>query len=138
MALRSISTCSSNVSRLTPSHFISRCVHLVTQEISTTYFCMGSFRNSSHVHEIFCLTRPSMVKVHLLRGVYGVGPAERTGKSSVRYWPGGMRSFLSPPRRLPVKPRETNRSSDMAPPSTLKLADLDRFVRAGTLSVRRR
>src|SRR5678815_5713576 len=122
MALWSSSTCSSSVSRLTPSHFMSRCVHLVTQEISTTYFCMGSLRKSCQVHETFSLTRPSMLNVHLSRGVWGVGPAERTGKSFVRYWPGGMRSFFSPPRRLPTKPRETNRSSDIVAPSTVHVA----------------
>src|SRR5439155_13111302 len=41
-------------------------------------------------------------------------PAERTGKSRVRYWPGGVRDRRSPasspvPRR-PTKPRVTNRS----------------------------
>src|SRR5919106_1126352 len=125
MALRSSSACSSKVSRLTPSHFMSRCVHFVTQEISTTYFCIGSLRNSSHVHETFSLTRPSMLNVHLSRGVYGVGPAERTGKSFVRYWPGGRRSCFSPPRRLPTKPRETNRSSDIVAPLRIRLPDLD-------------
>jgi hypothetical protein len=33
-----------------------------------------------------------------------VGPADKTGKSVVRYWPGG--SFTSAGVRRPVKPRE--------------------------------
>ena len=34
---------------------------------------------------------PTIENVHSSSGVCGVGPAERTGKSSVRYWPGGTR-----------------------------------------------
>ena len=38
----------------------------------------------------------------------GVGPAERTGKSGVTYWPGGTRLAASTCRLLPVNPREMN------------------------------
>jgi hypothetical protein len=40
-----------------------------------------------------------------LQGIRGVGPAERTGKSSVRYWPGGSCGLLS--RLRPLKPLVT-------------------------------
>src|SRR5207244_12580400 len=49
---------------------------------------------------------PSIVNVHSSSGVCGVGPADKTGKSSVRYWPGGNRP-LSSPRPRPRNPRET-------------------------------
>ena len=45
-----------------------------------------SARNSSHVH-VF-LSSPETVRTSTGQGVCGVGPAESTGKSSVRYWPG--------------------------------------------------
>ena len=45
------------------------------------------------------------MKLHSSSGVCGVGPAERTGKSSVRYWPGGMRPPSSSASRRPWKPR---------------------------------
>ena len=66
----------------------------------------GSARNSSHDHDTGLSTRPVMEKVHSSSGVYGVGPAERTGKSSTRYWPGGMRVGSTSLRRRPKKPRE--------------------------------
>src|SRR5215218_4343460 len=40
---------------------------------------------------------------HASGGIRGVGPAERTGKSLVRYWPGGSCPLLS--RFRPLKPR---------------------------------
>ena len=51
----------------------------------------GSSRNSSHVQEAGWSTAPSIVKLHSGSGVWGVGPADRTGKSRVTYWPGGTR-----------------------------------------------
>jgi hypothetical protein len=49
---------------------------------------------------------PLSVKFHAVSGVCGVGPAERTGKSRVSYWPGGSRAAVSADCRLPRNPRE--------------------------------
>jgi hypothetical protein len=38
--------------------------------------------------------------------VRGVGPAERTGKSRVSYWPGGSRSAVAADCLRPRKPLE--------------------------------
>src|SRR3954470_1231808 len=65
----------------------------------------GSARNPSHVHATGSAP-PSIVSFHSSSAVCGVGPAERTGKSSVTYCPGGKRP-LSSPRPRPRKPRET-------------------------------
>src|SRR5215471_5964754 len=66
----------------------------------------GSARNSSQVH---CagVAPPSTRKSHSSSGVCGVGPAERTGKSSVRYWPGGSLPS-GPSLRRPRNPRDTS------------------------------
>ena len=45
-----------------------------------------------------------MVSSQSSSSMLGVGPADRTGKSSTRYWPGG-RSALG--RRRPLNPRDT-------------------------------
>lgn len=46
-----------------------------------------------------------IVKLHAPVSIRGVGPADSTGKSVVRYCPGGNRSFVS--RRRAPKPRDT-------------------------------
>src|SRR5262245_41281235 len=46
-------------------------------------------------------------KCHSSSGVCGVGPAERTGKSRVTYWPGGTRAGSTSAARRPRNPRET-------------------------------
>src|SRR3712207_3794662 len=68
----------------------------------------GSCLNSSQVHLLGSSISPTMEKSHSSSGVRGVGPAERTGKPSSKYWPGG--SFVSWPLRRPKKPREKNPS----------------------------
>src|ERR687896_2317827 len=68
---------------------------------------LGRARNSSHVQRRGSSTSPTTEKSHWSRGVCGVGPAERTGKSGVTYWPGGTRSLGTSSRRRPPKPRET-------------------------------
>src|SRR6266516_4968459 len=73
--------------------------------MSTVNVSLGRARSSSQV-QLTGSAPPWIEKVHSSSGVCGVGPAERTGKSSVRYWPGGTRSG-GPSRRLPLKPRET-------------------------------
>src|SRR2546421_11768694 len=67
---------------------------------------LGSARNCSHDHDTGSSTRPVIEKVHSSKEGYGVGPADSTGKSSTRYWPGGMRVVSTSVRRRPKKPRE--------------------------------
>src|ERR1700722_15981 len=56
--------------------------------MSTVTSWLGRTRNSAQLH---VLRWPSRVteKLQLSRAVCGVGPADRTGKSLVTYWPGG-------------------------------------------------
>src|SRR5437763_9531016 len=107
-AAGSRSTCSNSVSTLTPVQCVSSLVHFVTQWMSTTKDCAGSLRKSSHVHVMGSRTRPSTVNVQRSRGVWGVGPAERTGKSRTTCWPGGTRCGASVCCRFPRNPREMN------------------------------
>src|SRR3712207_795992 len=103
-----VSTPSSKVSTETPSHLVRSFDHLVTQWMSVVISSEGSCWNSSHVHLLGSSTSPKTEKSHCSSGVRGVGPAERTGKPSTRYWPGG--SAVSWPLRRPLKPLEKNRS----------------------------
>jgi hypothetical protein len=48
----------------------------------------GSARNSSHLQRRTSSISPTIEKSHSSRGVWGVGPAEKTEKPSTRYWPG--------------------------------------------------
>src|SRR5215218_2304016 len=79
----------------------------------------GSARNSSHVHRLGSSISPVIVKSHSSKGVRGVGPAERTGNPSTRYWPGGRRESSSVRLRRPRKPREKNPSL-IPPPSVIE------------------
>src|SRR5260370_23942833 len=101
-------TASSSVSTLTPSHLVSSLVHFVTQLMSVVYVWVGSFRNSCQPQVTGDFTRPSMVNDHRSSGVCGVGPAERTGKSVTKYWPGGRRSSTSAGRPPPRNPPDIN------------------------------
>src|SRR5918999_5514935 len=67
---------------------------------------LGRARNSSQVQRRGSSTSPTTEKSHWSSGVCGVGPAERTGKSGVTYWPGGTRSPGTSSRRRPLKARE--------------------------------
>src|SRR4029453_16631745 len=87
--------------------------HLVTQWMSTVTVSDGNARNSSQVQDTGASTAPRIGNVPSSSGVCGVGPAERTGKSSVTYWPGGTRAGSPSERRRPLNPRETN---DISPP----------------------
>src|SRR5215831_14922764 len=92
-------------SKLMPFHRVSNLDHLVTQWMSVVRSEERSAVNSFQLH----LPRldPSvswMVNVHSSSGVCGVGPAESTGKSEVRYWPGGSRDRSRALPR-PWKPR---------------------------------
>src|SRR5437868_9453448 len=96
---------SSSVSSRTPCHMVSSFDHLVTQWMSVVTSSAGSARNSSHVQLRGSSTSPEIVKDQFSGGVYGVGPADKTGKSLVTYWPGGTRPGGALSRR-PLKPRE--------------------------------
>src|SRR5919199_3097647 len=115
-----VSTPSSNVSTETPSQRVPSLDHLVTQWMSLVISSEGSCLNSSHVHLLGSSISPTMEKSHSSRGVWGVGPAERTGKPSSRYWPGG--SLSSCLLRRPKKPREKNPSLMLCYLLTLSLA----------------
>src|SRR5690348_1477378 len=87
---------------------MSSLVHLVTQLMSTVYVWVGSFVKSAQLQVTGLRTSPSMVNDHLSSGVWGVGPADRTGQSVTRYCPGGRRLSTSAGRRRPRNPREIN------------------------------
>src|ERR1700729_241490 len=75
--------------------------------MSTVTSSLGRSRNSAPLH-VFCRPRRPMEKLQPSRGVGGVGPADRTGKSLVTYWPGGTRpAFSAESWRLRWNPRET-------------------------------
>jgi hypothetical protein len=76
---------------VTPSQTVPSLLHLVTQWMSTVTSVRGSAWNSSQVHLAESDPLSRRLSVHLSSSVSGVGPALRTGKSSVRYWPGGIR-----------------------------------------------
>src|SRR5438445_5451892 len=92
------------VSRDTPSQCVPSFDHRVTQCRSTVMFSVGSSRNDFQFHRRKTFVPSSIVNSHFSSAMWGVGPAERTGKSVVRYCPGG--SFTSATVRLPKKPRE--------------------------------
>src|SRR5262245_30699305 len=99
---------SRSVSMETPSHAVSSFDHFVTQWLSTRISSLGRARNESQ--DQLASGSPaslSIANVHCSRGVYGVGPAESTGKSSERYCPGGSRESSRSFARLPLNPRET-------------------------------
>src|SRR5215212_4419940 len=93
----------------TPSHLVPSFDHLVTQWMSLVISSEGSWLNSSQVHLLGSSISPTMEKSHSSSGVRGVGPAERTGKPSSRYCPGG--SAVSCLLRRPKKPLEKNPSA---------------------------
>src|ERR1700726_1122170 len=107
--------------------------------MSTVNVSLGRATNSSHDHERGSSTAPLIVKLHWSRDVWGVGPAERTGKSSTTYWPGGTRDASTSARRRPRKPRETGAISlrsagaDRSPRSLL--VALDRRLGSGRRSI---
>src|SRR5207247_8292725 len=72
-------------------------------------------------------TSGSHGKAQGAKGVRGVGPAERTGKSRVAYWPGGSRPAVSADCRLPRNPREINAIGVMCL-SERQNQSYDRFV----------
>src|ERR671912_2092193 len=109
-----VSTSSSKVSTETPSQVVPSFDHLVTQCMSVVCSSEGSWLNSSQVHLLGSSTSPTIEKSHSSSGVWGVGPAERTGKPFSRYCPGG--SAVSWLLRRPLKPLEKNPSVITFPP----------------------
>src|SRR5438034_1079048 len=112
-----------------PSHVVSSFDQRVTQWMSTVTFSLGSSRSSSQVH-VFRSSPLTIENVHSSSRVCGVGPAERTGKSWVTYWPGGTRAgSASSSRRLPRKPRETKLIPDGLPDDELVTRTVHRSAR---------
>src|SRR5438874_1932524 len=101
-----VSTPSIRVSIDTPFQVVSSFDHFVTQWMSFVTVSDGRASNSFHVQRFGSSISPSMEKVHWSRLARGVGPADRTGKSFTRYWPGGKRELEAVSRRRPLKPRE--------------------------------
>ncbi|GAA1026961.1 hypothetical protein GCM10009557_06470 [Virgisporangium ochraceum] len=66
---------------------------------------MVRFIRSDHDHRWACPASVVIVNSHSLVLTRGVGPADSTGKSCVRYWPGGSR--VSADLRRPENPGET-------------------------------
>jgi hypothetical protein len=92
------------VSRETPRQWVPSFDQRVTQWMSVWMSSMGSAWSSSQVHEVSAPLSSRMPNLHSDVSIRGEGPAESTGKSSVRYCPGGRFGSLS--RRRPPKPRE--------------------------------
>src|SRR5439155_14591374 len=65
-----------------------------------------SLRNSSQVHRRGLSISPVIDNDQSVNGVLGVGPADSTGKSVTRYWPGGRRPAGASSLGRPRKARE--------------------------------
>src|SRR5215467_4661793 len=92
------------VSTETPSQDVPSFDHRVTQCISTVKVSVGNARNDFQSHLRRTFVPSSITNSQRLSDTCGVGPADKTGKSVVRYCPGG--SFASPVLRRPEKLRE--------------------------------
>ena len=91
----------------TPRQGVLSFDHFVTQWMSRVILVCGKAMNSSQVQRFTGRGPTFSVNDQSAVDSRGVGPAERTGKPSVRDWPGGMRSASSDAGRRPVKPRVT-------------------------------
>src|SRR6516162_4331655 len=74
--------------------------------MSVLMVAWGSASNSAQFHSPTMASPSSRAKVQFSTFIWGVGPAERTGKSVVTYCPGGSRFFGVCSCRLDLKPRE--------------------------------
>src|ERR1700752_3879727 len=101
---KSVFTSVSSTSSETPSHEVPSFDPRVTQCKSVVIVSLGNSRNDFQSHRFKTLLPSSMVKSQRSSEMCGVGPADKTGKSVVRYWPGG--SLASAGLRRPEKPRE--------------------------------
>src|SRR5215469_12633063 len=92
------------VSRDTPSQDVPSFDQRVTQCRSTVMLSVGKLRNDFQSHRRKTLEPSSITNSQRSSGTCGVGPADKTGKSVVRYCPGG--SLTSIGVRRPEKPLE--------------------------------
>src|SRR5258708_26966976 len=93
------------VSRETPSQDVPSFDHRVTQCKSAVMVSLGKSRNDFQSQRRKTRVPSSIVNSQRSSATCGVGPADRTGKSVVRYCPGG--SFAFSALRRPEKPLET-------------------------------
>src|SRR5918999_5601009 len=101
-----LSTPSRRVSMETPFQLVPSFDHFVTQWMSTVTSSAGRAVNSSQLQPRGLSTWPRISKRHSSRPMRGVGPADRTGKSRVMYWPGGTRSLGASASSRRRNPRE--------------------------------
>src|SRR6516225_9980708 len=92
------------VSTETPSQDVPSFDHRVTQCRSTVKVSVGAAPKKTQSHLRRTFVPSSITNSQRSSGTCGVGPADKTGKSVVRYCPGG--SFVSAALRRPEKPRE--------------------------------
>src|SRR5436190_2444262 len=100
-----VSTSAKRRSSDTPRHGIASFDQCVTQWMSTSMSCRPRARKESQSHRWTAPSSVVMLNVHSDLETIGVGPADRTGQSSTRVWPGGSRGSRS--RDRPVKPLVT-------------------------------
>ena len=79
----------SSVSIATPRQLVSCFDHFVTQWISVCISVCSRLLSDSHDQVPAVLPAISIEKSQVLISTLGVGPADKTGKPSSRYWPGG-------------------------------------------------
>src|SRR5947208_14164196 len=91
------------VSTETPSQDVPSFDHRVTQCRSTVKVSVGKSRCEYQSHRRRTFVPSSITNSHWSSRMCGVGPADKTGKSVVRYCPG--RSFTSAALRRRIKPR---------------------------------
>src|SRR5215207_2013795 len=85
----------SRVSSETPRQPVSSLDQRVTQWMSTVTDSAGKAISSDQLHRWLSPSSVVTVNSQASSGMRGVGPAERTGKSLVRYWPGGSCRLVS-------------------------------------------
>src|SRR4030095_10958574 len=91
------------VSTETPSQDVPSFDHRVTQCRSTVKVSVGKSRNDFQSHLLRIFVPSSITNSQRSSDTCGVGPADKTGKSVVRYCPGGR--VTSPALRRPENPR---------------------------------
>src|ERR1017187_949215 len=92
-------------STVTPLQGVSNFDHLVTQWMSPRHTVCGRASNSFQLQLASGFGPSLIVNLQPSRSTRGVGPFARTGKSSVRYWPGGSRRAISSLGGRPENPR---------------------------------
>jgi len=100
-----VSTSASSVSSETPVQVVPSFDHFVTQWMSTVTVSAGSASSCAHDHSCRCPASVAISNRQASGGIRGVGPADSTGKSSVRYCPGGSSGPAG--RRRPENPGDT-------------------------------